>query len=141
VTTAVALVPVCVVSLYMEGLVGPVFGADFVPAAPMMVLQTFAVVPLLAGMTLTPVLYSLGLDRALAWWTTVGAIAFFFALALLTAAFGAMGASFAHLLFNTILSGVALILLLRATSAPTPAGAVPAATRPRRWRRPAVTQP
>ncbi len=94
------------------------FGADFVAATTMVLVQIMAAIFFLSGMVLNPALLSLGRDRELLAITAVASIAFLASFVPLVLAFGGIGAPLAHLLFNAFLTLGCLAIVAHATRRP-----------------------
>lgn len=111
------LITLFVVSWKMRALVDLFFGPTFADAAPLIIVQGFAIVLFLAGTTLNPALLSMGRDATLARITLFGFIVFFIMITPMIYLFGAIGANFTHVVFNVIWLTGASTVMLRATSA------------------------
>ena len=105
------------VAFFMEDLVRLVFGEAFATAAPLMIVQVFAVTIFLGGITLNPALLSMGEDRTLVRITLTATAVFFAALFPLIDRFGALGGCFAHVIFNAVWLAGCLTVFLRRTGA------------------------
>ena len=106
-------------ALFGEPLVHRVFGEAFAPATPLIIVQTVAVALFLSGSIFGPALLTMGEDSVLMRITLAATALFFGALVPAVMAFGALGASLAHVAFNLILFVGCLAIFLLYT---TPAG-------------------
>jgi O-antigen/teichoic acid export membrane protein len=105
-----------VVALNIEPLVQLFFGKDFLVAAPLIVVQGFAIVLFLAGNTLNPALLSMGRDNALVLISLTASAIFFVVFVPFLKIFGVMGGSIAHVVFNVVWLTGCILVLLRTTS-------------------------
>ncbi len=117
-----AFVAFVILSFNMEAIVHLAFGEEFVPAVPIVIVQVLATTIFLTGNTMGPALMSMGEDHKLVRMTLLSTTAFFVAFAPLVLAFGAIGASIGHVLFNVLwLSGCLWIFLIRTQRSNQPA--------------------
>lgn len=107
------IVILAVLVLYGEPLVRLYFGADFVAAVPLIIVQAVAAGLLLSGTIFGPALLSMGDHWALLRVTLIGSAVFFAVLIPAAHAWGALGGNLAHVLFNSILLAGYFIIFTR----------------------------
>ncbi len=110
------LLGLIVVALNIEPLVRLFFSEKFLDAAPLMIVQGFAIVLFLAGNTLNPALLSMGKDKALVGISLAASAVFFIAFVPLLNQFGVMGGSIAHVIFNVVWLAGSLAVFWRTTA-------------------------
>lgn len=99
---ATATAAFLVLSLKIDFFIDLAFGASFVSAAPAVLAQLLAAAIFLTGNTLGPALMSMGEDRRLMRATLSASALFLIAIVPLIELYGPLGASLAHLLFNSL---------------------------------------
>ena len=102
---------------YGELLVRLYFGAAFVTAVPLIIVQAVAAALLLSGTIFGPALLSMGEHWSLLRVTLLGTTVFFLALVPAVHSFGALGGSLVHVLFNLILLAGYFVVFTRRTKA------------------------
>ncbi|MBU2531547.1 MAG: lipopolysaccharide biosynthesis protein [Alphaproteobacteria bacterium] len=109
---ALVTVGVLIASSQMTFLVSFAFGAQFLPAVPIILARLVAVALFLSGAVLNPALLSMNLHRQLSRVTIIGTTIFFVAIVPLVFAFGAFGAALAHVVSTAIwlIAGYAIFL-------------------------------
>jgi len=98
----VAFAVLTVVAFQAERLLTLAFGSAFVEAAPMLITHMLAVTIFLFGITLRPALFSMGRQHDLLGITILAAMMFYASLFAGLPWLGALAASVAHVVFNTL---------------------------------------
>jgi O-antigen/teichoic acid export membrane protein len=106
-TTIIGLVGLCLlipIAVAMPGILVTFLGPDFGNASNVVVVQFGAMVIYMSGAVFQSALMSIGCDRQVIRVTLAGSVIFLLSLAPLVLATGIVGASIAHVLFNSIMT-------------------------------------